>query len=192
MGFVKLDSGILESTLWGEPWSRIVFITSLLMAVPIEIQEPVEGLNLLNAERIGYRVPPGWYGFAASSGVGIVRRSIVPNDLGMEALGRLLMPEAESRTPDHEGRRMARIPGGFLILNFQVYRDRDYTAAARVSRWRKRQKEAKLGNAGTRNITQAEAEAEAEAEMDRSMDVSGSALFQKGGATAPANARGRS
>ena len=37
MPFVKLDCGMLDSTLWFEREAREVFITALLMAEPIEL-----------------------------------------------------------------------------------------------------------------------------------------------------------
>ena len=59
---------------------------------------------------------------------------------------------------------MIRIDGGFLILNFQKYRDRDYTTAERSARYRtrKQQLEERSSRRDTvtprRDITQAEAE----------------------------------
>jgi len=63
---------------------------------------------------------------------------------------------------------MIRIDGGFLILNYMKYRDRDYTGAERQRRYRERVK-VRNSNAVTqprnavtsRSVTQAEAEAEA-------------------------------
>ena len=40
MAFVKLDTGILDSTLWMEKDQRDVFLTALLMALPHEFKEP--------------------------------------------------------------------------------------------------------------------------------------------------------
>jgi hypothetical protein len=39
MPFVKLDCGILDSSLWPDLYQREVFITALLMAHPIELRE---------------------------------------------------------------------------------------------------------------------------------------------------------
>src|SRR3990167_930952 len=39
MPFVKLDCGILDSTLWFDRDARDVFLTALLMAVPYEVRE---------------------------------------------------------------------------------------------------------------------------------------------------------
>ena len=60
---------------------------------------------------------------------------------------------------------MVRVDGGYIVLNYIKYRDRDYTAAARAKRYRDRQKdEPSRRNAVTshRNVTQAEEEADKE------------------------------
>jgi hypothetical protein len=53
-------------------------------------------------------------------------------------------PEDNSRSKDFAGRRMIRIDGGFLILNFMKYRDKDHTAAIRQQRLRDRRKAEKI------------------------------------------------
>src|SRR6185369_6362753 len=84
------------------------------------------------------------------------------------ALERLAAPEQSSRTPDFEGRRLVRINGGYLVLNFIKYRDRDHTTAIRSKRYRERKKNNRHGvtssshGVSSRDITQAEAYAEAE------------------------------
>ena len=163
MPFVKLDCGILDSTLWVDRASREAFITALLMAEPYEIDEPMEQIEVRTLSSTGWVVPPGKYGLVRAAGVGIVRRAGLEQGEGLDALERLGSPEPDSRSPDHEGRRLIRVDGGFLVLNFFKYRDRDYTAAARQKRYRDK-KVTRDGNAVTRNITHAEAEAEAEAD----------------------------
>jgi hypothetical protein len=172
MAFVKLDCGMIDSTLWFDREGREVFITALLMAMPWETSEPVRQIAVGKIEYTGFEAPPGRYGFVHAAGPGIVSRSMVPKDLGMEALRRLGEPDDGSRSRDFEGRRMIRVDGGYVILNYATYRDRDHTAAARQKRYRdnKRNGVTLLSNAVTstgntvtaRNITQAEAEVEAE------------------------------
>jgi hypothetical protein len=58
----------------------------------------------------------------------------------MEALKKLGSPEMESRSKEFEGRRMIRTNGGFVILNYMKYRDKDHTAALRQARLRARKK----------------------------------------------------
>jgi hypothetical protein len=166
MAFVKLDCGMLNSTIWYDREARELFITALLMATPKEFAEPTPEIAVGSLEHTGWIVPPGWYGFVEAAGVGIIRRAGLEMECGEAALARLAAPEGDSRTPDFEGRRMVRVDGGYVVLNFMRYRDRDHTAAARQRRLRARRKDhgvTALRNGVTkRNITQAEAEAEAD------------------------------
>lgn len=179
MPFVKLDCGMLDSTIWFDRPARDIFVTALLMAEPREILEALPQYEVDEIKETGWAVPPGWYGFVAAAGPGIIRRALLDDkDGGVEALRRLGSPDPESRTPDFGGRRMVRVEGGFIILNYQKFRDRDYTAAERQQRYRDKQRKAKkpvtnnesngvttLRNTVTsRNVTQAEAEAEVEVE----------------------------
>jgi len=175
MPFVKLDCGILNSTLWFERDCREVFITALLMAEPRELTEPSAQIEVDSLEPTGWQVPPGWYGFVEAAGIGIIHRARVDETLGREALRRLGSPEVSSRSPEFDGRRLVRVDGGYIILNYMKYRERDYTTAARSKRYRERlashrdatqpHRDAVIKRGVTRDITQAEAEAEAEAEV---------------------------
>lgn len=164
MPFVKLDCGILNSTLWVERECREIFITSLLMAEPFELRAPEPQIEVRTLSLTGWVVPVGWYGLVPAAGVGIVHRAGVSNsDAGLAALERLGSVDLESRSKDFDGRRLVRIDGGYLVLNFFKYRDRDYTGAARAARYRMRKKEAAVTrdvSSSHRDITQAEAEAE--------------------------------
>lgn len=173
MAFVKLDCGILNSTLWVERDPRDLFITSLLMATPCELTEPTEAIKVRTLEPAGFTVPPGWYGFVPAAGQGIVRMAMISDkEEGLTALEALCSPDDESRSNDFEGRRMARIDGGYVILNYMKYREKDNTSAIRSKRYRDRKAmlEAEASrrdsNAVTRDssrgVTKAEAEAEAE------------------------------
>lgn len=158
MAFVKLDKGILTSTLWTDTPAREVFITALLMAEPFELQEPIEALRVRTIEPLGFTVPKGWYGFVHAAGVGIIRAATVEHEAGIKALERLSDPDPESRTPDFEGRRMVRIPGGYLVLNYDRYREKDHSAAERSRRYREKKAAAcgvtRDGDGVTRDITQ--------------------------------------
>jgi hypothetical protein len=177
MAFVKLDCGILNSTLWFERDCREIFITALLMAHPIELREPMPQYEVGSLKETGFVVPPGWYGFVPAAGPGIIRMAMCEMSSGMAALARLGGPDAESRTPDFEGRRLVRVDGGFVVLNFIKYREKDATTADRSARYRERKKrltEAESHRdvltsrrdvtAGVTRRHQAEAEAEAEQE----------------------------
>jgi hypothetical protein len=164
MAFVKLDCNILTSTIWIDRVAREVFLTALLMAEPREITEPMREIKIRSLENTDFCVPPGWYGFVPAAGMGIVRMACVEQEEGMKALERLAAPEAESRTPDFEGRRLVRVDGGFIVLNFQKHRDRDHGSTERGRRFRERKRNAQtpFDNARTALPTQAEAEAEAD------------------------------
>lgn len=136
MAFVKLDCGLLDSSLWPDREARELFITALLMAVPFELKEATAQLEVRTLEKTGFEVPAGWYGFIGSAGSGIIRRAGMEMEAGLAALERLGSPEFESRTPDFEGRRLVRVDGGYVALNYSKYREKDHTAAARSKRYR--------------------------------------------------------
>lgn len=140
MGFVKLDQGILDSTLWINRNEREVFITALLMAQPYEAKEPMHQLEVDSLKPTGFVVPAGWYGFIGAAGPGIIRRASVEDGPGLEALRSLGSADAQSRSHDFEGRRLIRVDGGYLVLNFMRYRDKDHTAKERQRRLRERKK----------------------------------------------------
>jgi len=175
MAFVKLDTRILESTLWVERAQREMFITALLMAMPQEITEPMPAINVRNLEPTGFVVPPGWYGFIDAAGVGIVRRALLEIEQGLDALEALGSPDLGSRTADFEGRRLVRVNGGYIVLNYMRFRDHDSNAATRMKLLRERKKaaanvtangcgvtanERNDSDALRRTVTEAEAEAE--------------------------------
>lgn len=159
MAYVKLDTGLLDSTLWTDRDGREVFLTALLMALPHEVLEPTPELAVRSLDETGFVVPPGWYGRVPAAGVGIIRRAGVGIEEGLDALERLAAPDPESRTPDFDGRRLVRVDGGYIVLNFMKYRDRDTTAAERQQRYRDRHKgrnavTSKSNAVTERNVTQ--------------------------------------
>jgi hypothetical protein len=97
MGFTKLDSGIVNSSVWAEPLAtRVVWVTMLAIA-----------------DKNGY-VP------CARSG--LLRASNVPIEDFDKAILSLESPDPDSRTPDNQGRRVEKVDGGWIILNFPKYR----------------------------------------------------------------------
>lgn len=162
MAFVKLDVGILTSSLWANRAQRDVFITALLMAVPVELDVPMPALKVRAIEPSGFVVPPGEYGFISAAAPGIVRMALMDEHEGMAALEALCEPDEHSRTTDFDGRRLARVDRGYVVLNYMTYRDKDHTARDRMRRYRQRKGVTRNGDGPTRNVTQAEAEAEAE------------------------------
>lgn len=139
-----------------------MFITALLMAEPFETEQPMEQFEVYSLKTTGFVVPPGWYGLVRAAGVGICRMAMVDPKDGLAALEKLGSPDPESRSKDFEGRRLVRVDGGFIVLNYMKYRERDYTAADRARRYRERVASRRDVTTSRRNITQAEAEAEAD------------------------------
>ncbi len=170
MPFVKLDVRILDSTLWTDTDASRLFVTALLMAVPITIDKPSEAVALDSCNFTGYKVPQGNYGMIHAPSVGIINRAGMEREVGMAALLRLTQPEHESRSQEFEGRRLIRVDGGFLVLNYAKYRDKDETSAERQRRWRAKQKlkaEAippESNGVTSRHVTQAEEQGGAEAD----------------------------
>jgi hypothetical protein len=149
VSFVKLDAGLLDSTLWAARPQMEIFLVALLKAKPRRFDEPVREIAPDSTEPTGFTAPPGWYGFVESSGPGLVRAALLERafgpgfDEGMRALASLAQPEAESRSPAFAGRRLIRVDGGFVVLNFMDYRDRDHGAAERQRQYRERKKVSK-------------------------------------------------
>ena len=173
MPFVKLDCGILNSTLWFDKMCRDIFLTALLMAEPYELEEASPQLEVCSLTETGWSVPRGWYGLVHAAGVGILHRAGVnEGDHGKAALTRLGAPEPDSRSKGFDGRRLVRIDGGYIVLNYMVYRERDYTSAKRSKRYRERKavESRRVVTESRRDITQAEAEAEAEEKASPSLE----------------------
>jgi hypothetical protein len=145
VSFVKLDAGILESTLWAARPQMQIFLAALCKARPQKFDHAIAELASDSTKTTGYRIEPGWYGFVPVSGPGLVRLALAREEAythedGMRALASLAQPERESRSSAFEGRRMIRVDGGYLILNFMRYRDFDHSAARRQRQYRDRKK----------------------------------------------------
>lgn len=142
MGFVKLDTGILDSTLWlSDAEVRIVFITMLAMANPD--------------------------GMCEATAPGIARRANLSIEAVREAIKILEAPDEDSRSLEDEGRRIRRVDGGYQITNFLKYREKDHTAAVRKRRERERKRAADSDDVTrdncdvTRDVTEPSASASA-------------------------------
>lgn len=108
--FTKLFSSITESTVWCEPHAtRIVWITMLAMAD--------------RKGRVEASVP------------GLANRARVTLEECEHALARFMEPDRYSRTPDNDGRRIEKIDGGWVLLNYAKYREiRDHEARVEYQR----------------------------------------------------------
>jgi hypothetical protein len=155
MGFAKIYDSILDSSLWQDHDATRIFQTALLMAKPHELREPTPTIRIGSLEPGDYIVPPGWYGMVPAASVGIIKRAMIPEEQGMRALEVLAAPDMHSRSDEHDGRRLVRINGGFVVLNLMKYRDRDETNAERQKRFRKREKpKKKKGVTGRNGVTE--------------------------------------
>jgi hypothetical protein len=112
-GFTKLDSEILTSTIWSESAAtKVVWITILAM---MDRRSEVHG-----------SVP------------GLARIAGVETEECRQALQAFMLPDKDSRSKEHEGRRLREIDGGWLVLNGDKYR-------AKYSReWKKERDAARL------------------------------------------------
>lgn len=139
----KLFTKILDSSIWLESSpTRIVWLTFL--AVMDE---------------------KGFASFAAAGNV--ANRARVTLEEAKAALTVLEAPDPESSDPDNEGRRLERVPGGWMVLNAEKHRDlvtraiKQAQTAERVRRHRERMK--RSSNAP---VTTSEADTEAETEAE--------------------------
>lgn len=95
--YTKLASTITDSSIWAESLAvRVVWITMMAMA---------------DEE-----------GRVRASLSGLARRANVPADDVRDALARFLAPDPDSTSPEHEGRRVQRVEGGWRLLNHAKYR----------------------------------------------------------------------
>jgi hypothetical protein len=167
MPFVKLDRGLLDSSLWPDRDARDLFVTALLMADPHEARKDLPQIAVDSLAPTGFVLAAGWYGFVAAAGAGIIHRAGIDQAAGIEGLRRLGEPDPDSRSSAAGGRRLVRVEGGYIVVNFDKYRQKDHTAAERSRRFRDRKKRSDTGATPlrvTRTATVTEAEAEAEAD----------------------------
>jgi len=114
-GFTKLVPEIVQSSIWNEPSDiRIVWIT--LLAIK-------------DAD-----------GYVRGDSQVISRMANVPVESAVQALEKFQQPDPNSHTPDNEGRRIEQAPGGWIVLNHYLYRERDTKGdhAEYMRKWREK------------------------------------------------------
>lgn len=159
----KLFTKILDSSIWLESTpTRIVWLT--MIAVMDQ---------------------DGFAQFAAAKNV--AHRARVTPAEAEEALHILENPDPDSSNPDNEGRRIERVPGGWLVLNADKHRQLVTTLVnreqnkIRVQRHRDKKRGAITLALPTitSNGSEAEAEAEAHSETESELSVSKNKLDPK-------------
>jgi hypothetical protein len=128
-GYTKLFNSIVGSTIWREgPATKVVWITLLALA---------------DRDGIVESSVPGLANYASVS--------IAETET---ALQKLQSPDLYSRSPEHEGRRIEPVDGGWLILNHQKYRlkmsKEDIRERDRVRKQRQREQKKLSAMSGTR------------------------------------------
>jgi hypothetical protein len=142
----KLFTKILDSSIWLETTpTRIVWLT--FIAVMDE------------------------KGFAPFAAVGnVANRARVTLEEAKIAISVLEAPDPESSDPEFEGRRLERVPGGWIILNAEKHRDlvtraiKQAQTAERVRRFRQRKRESNARVTTSEAYTYTEARSEEDEE----------------------------
>lgn len=132
----KLFTSILDSSIWlEEPATKVVWIT--LIAAMNE---------------------DGFAHFASTQN--LANRSVLSIEETEAAVKVLESPDSNSSDPDHEGRRIERVPGGWMVLNARKYHTVTTRAIAkektrqRVTRYRtKKRIEAKIKKPCNADVT---------------------------------------
>lgn len=114
MSYFPVDRNITTSSLWiqGSPAECKLWIYMMLNA------DPRSGI-------INETIPA------------LAQRNCLPIPEVEAILEKWSGPDPYSRTQDHDGARIRRIPAGLLLLNYRVYQAKDYSTP-RVKRWRER------------------------------------------------------
>lgn len=114
-GFNKIVPEIIQSSIWNEPSDiRVVWITMLA-----------------TKDKDGY---------VRGDARTIARMANVSLESAEEALKRFQEPDPSSHTPDYEGRRIYHAPGGWMVINSDLYRETGMNESQREY-WREKQKE---------------------------------------------------
>jgi hypothetical protein len=111
-GFTKLDSGIVDSSIWDEDAETCkLWITILALA-----------------DSSGFvRGSEGW----------IARKSKVPLEKCIQALKAFESPDPASRNPANEGRRLSKNKNGWTVLNYKDFRQFSYSNSPEAIRTRR-------------------------------------------------------
>jgi hypothetical protein len=178
MSFAKLDSGIVDSTLWMQPHD-VLRVWIAMMA---------------KADATGY---------VRASVPSMAHLCMVPIERLEQVLAILTSPDPYSRTPDDDGRRLRAVEGGWQLVNYLAYRNARDVDAERLRKreWdrehrssghaRSKQSDSPTQSDAVRrnptSPTHAEAEAEVEAEKPKQEQASPRGSRLPAGSTLPAD-----
>jgi|SRR3990167_7340905 len=148
-GYTKLFNSILASTIWeADMPTRIVWITLLAMA---------------DKDGIAEASVPGLATFAR-----------VSREECERALAHLMAPDKDSRSKEHDGRRIEAIDGGWRLLNHAKYRAklnaderREYLRVKQQEYRRKQKPSTNVNNVSYKSTVLTQAEAEADTKADQ-------------------------
>lgn len=148
-GFTKLVPEIVLSSIWNEsPEVRCVWIT--MLAIKDE-----NGIVLGTEETLA-------------------RIANVTLQCVTDAIERFSSPDKNSRTPDNEGRRIAKCDGGWIVLNHGKYRDNSAVlrekTRERVRRFREKKAMEKASQTGNVTVTLPSASASVSASVSEIKD----------------------
>lgn len=149
-GYTKLFGSILASTIWrADDKTRLVWITLLAMA-----------------DR---------HGVAEGSVPGVADFARVSVEDCERALAVLQAPDKHSRSEDHEGRRILKVDGGWLILNHAKYREKanedDRRAYLRRKKAESRARAALVNKSQQKSTKSTQAEADTDPDPQTEADL---------------------
>lgn len=142
-GYSKLDCGIIDSSLWEMPHEYLRVWIAMLAKTDAT-------------------------GYVRVAAPAMARLCHLTREEFDRIIDAYCSPDPESRTADHEGRRLERVEGGWQILNYTKYREGLKQPDSSAGRMRKlREKKKCDGSTVTVTVGDAYAEAEAKAEAKK-------------------------
>jgi hypothetical protein len=143
-GYSKLDCGIVDSSLWEMPHEYLRVWIAMLAKTDAT-------------------------GYVRVAAPAMARLCHLTREDFDRIIDAYCAPDPESRTADHEGRRLEKVEGGWLILNYLKYREglkQPDHSTNRVKKHRDKQKECNGSTVSETDETFCNAYAEAEAKAD--------------------------
>ena len=143
-GYSKLDCGIVDSSLWEMPHEYLRVWIAMLAKTDAT-------------------------GYVRVAATAMARLCHLTREEFDRVIDTFTSPDPESRTPDHEGCRLEKVDGGWLILNYLKYREglkQPDHSTSRVKKYREKQKQCNGSTVSETDETICNAYAEAEAKAD--------------------------